>query len=591
MRKSTRSILAASAALLVPGAALADTLAQPTAVIRNQSPELRAFWVDGFNDGYKTPEQCDHLIAHLRSLHCNAVFVQMRKRADAYYASHYEPWALDDPDHFDALAYVCKLAHEPGKPAIQVHAWINACAVGGNKSPESLTKRHPDWFSLSDAAADFDSESTKIDPGNPAAADWTYRVYMDVARHYDVDGIHLDFIRYGGSGKTVGHWGYNPVSVARFNAVTGHSGQPVWDDPKWQQWRRDQVYALVRRVSAGAHALKPKMIVSAATICWGAPPADDVAYEAKSAAYTQVYASWRDWLKDGLLDLNCPMTYFDTSRHPDWWNGWLTFVKTHQYDRLSAMGIGVWLNGIPQSMQQIADTRVPVEGRPAAGAVIFSYASTDTTNKVERQNTPEFYAALATPGLWDTDVATPGMPWLTAPTTGMVTGTLLSADLTPRDTVTVRIESADGGGIVRRATTDGNGHFAVLGVPPGKYAVAVEGQERIPVQVAAGSVSVVTPGLVGRKVAGIGSLPDGSAVTLSRALVTSGSGKAAEFCYVADAFGKWPVRLHMPAGSPPAVAGDIVAVRGRMSHEGSNPVIEADAMPLIDTVLIRPAAR
>src|SRR5579862_8704979 len=90
--------------------------------------ELRAFWVDGFNDGYKTPAQCDSLLAQLRADHCNAVFVQMRKRGDAYYASHYEPWAADDPNHFDALAYLCAAAHAPGQPYIQVHAWINACA-------------------------------------------------------------------------------------------------------------------------------------------------------------------------------------------------------------------------------------------------------------------------------------------------------------------------------------------------------------------------------------------------------------------------------------------------------------------------------
>ena len=214
-----------------------------------QQSELRAFWVDGYNDGFHTPAECDLLLARVRAAHMNAVFVQMRKRADAYYASHYEPWATDDPEHFDSLEYLCRQAHAPGLLRIQIHAWLNACAVGGNKGPQSLVKMHPDWLSLSDPGGDYDGESTKIDPGNPAAADWTYRVYLDIVRHYDVDGIHMDFIRYGGSGKTVGHWGYNAVSVARYNARYGTTGQPAWNDPRWQQWRRDQVTALVRRVS------------------------------------------------------------------------------------------------------------------------------------------------------------------------------------------------------------------------------------------------------------------------------------------------------------------------------------------------------
>ena len=152
--------------------------------------------------------------------------------------SHYEGWAKDDAEQFDALQYLCSHAHAPGQPRIQVHAWINACAIGGNASAGPLTKLHPEWLSRSDTGADFDTESTKIDPGNPEAAEWTFRVYMDVVRHYDVDGIHMDFIRYGGDGKTVGHWGYNAVSVARYNKRYGTSGQPRWNDPRWRAWRR-----------------------------------------------------------------------------------------------------------------------------------------------------------------------------------------------------------------------------------------------------------------------------------------------------------------------------------------------------------------
>ena len=216
--RSTRSALLSLALLLFTFPLFAKTAKPPTPSAR---PELRAFWVDGFNDGFKTPAQCDLLLHRLRADHCNAVFVQMRKRADSYYASHYEQWAQDDPTHFDALQYLCDHAHAAGKPRIQVHAWINACAVGGNASAGALTKLHPEWLSLSDTGADYDNEATKIDPGNPQAAEWTFRVYMDVVRHYDVDGIHLDFIRYGGDGDTVGHWGYNAVSIARYNARYG----------------------------------------------------------------------------------------------------------------------------------------------------------------------------------------------------------------------------------------------------------------------------------------------------------------------------------------------------------------------------------
>ena len=150
--------------LALLGGALSPTLARaPIPAVKSAAkPELRAFWVDGFNDGFKTPGQCDLLLHRLRGMHANAVFVQMRKRADAYYQSHYEGWAQDDPEQFDALAYLCAHAHEAGHPRIQVHAWINACAVGGNASAGALTRLHPEWLSLSDTGADFDGEATKL---------------------------------------------------------------------------------------------------------------------------------------------------------------------------------------------------------------------------------------------------------------------------------------------------------------------------------------------------------------------------------------------------------------------------------------------
>src|SRR5207248_354985 len=159
-----------------------------------------------------------------------------------------------------------------------------------------------------------DGEASKIDPGNPDAADWTFRVYLDVARHYDVDGIHFDFVRYGSGEDGKGRWGYNPVSVARFNARHGRSGQPKWDDPLWMQWRRDQVTALVRKVYAMAVSLKPKIQVSAATISWGDGPHDtpemsaEEFWKTKSAAINRVFQDWRSWMKEGILDLNCLMS-------------------------------------------------------------------------------------------------------------------------------------------------------------------------------------------------------------------------------------------------------------------------------------------
>ncbi|MDQ2800511.1 MAG: family 10 glycosylhydrolase [Armatimonadota bacterium] len=562
--------------LLAPAVLRADVAAP-------NGSELRAFWVDGFNDGFKTPQQCDLLLARLRAGHCNAVFVQMRKRADAYYASHYEGWAMDDPQQFDALEYLCRKGHEKGQPRLQIHAWINACAVGGNPSAGSLAKVHPDWLSLSDKGEDFDGEATKIDPGNPAAADWTCRVYLDIVRHYDVDGIHLDFIRYGGDDKNVGHWGYNAVSVARFNRRYGTIGQPAWDDPKWQAWRRNQVTALVRRVYVQATALKPHLVVSAATIAWGNAPVDDKEYETRSASYTQVFAPWRDWLREGILDLNCPMTYFTLPKNASKWEGWSQFVKDHQYDRMAVMGCGIWLNTLPNSYALIRSTREPsVQGHRTSGVVLYCYDGTDTENGKEMENNPALYAGLSQPGIFEQDVPPPSLPWKDHPTTGAVMGTLLSKDgLTPLDGAVVTIQN-ERGTVKRTATTDGNGFWAATRLPPGAYRVTRPLARRF--FVGAGQTAVLNGAR--SRVFGLGSRPTGTKVVLTDVLVTSGSDRLGDYFCIADGFGYPALRVAAPGLVPPTVMGDKVAISGTIEQTPAGAVLKAKAVRFLGARLI-----
>ena len=586
-------------------------------------PELRAFWVDGFNPGFITPQQCDDMMANIRAMHCNAVFVQMRKRGDAYYASHYEPWATDDTDHFDALDYLCKLAHDPTKPYIQVHAWINCAAVGGSKNPRGVAALHPEWHSVSDTGLDFDGESTKVDPGIPGAQDWTYRVYMDVVRHYPVDGIHLDFIRYGGDGKTVGHWGYSPVSVARYRAAEGSDDPtivPKFDDPKWQAWRRRQVTNIVKRVYLGVKALRPKVIVSAATSCWGDGPTSDEMYEEKSAAYTDVFADWRGWMKAGILDMNCPMTYTSLAKHPTFWQHWCEFVKDHQYSHISAMGVGCWLNQIPNTIQEIQDTRAVADGgRAAAGAVLFSYAGTDalvippapsttTTSTpstpaqpqvVEEQYNPKFYDALKAPGVWSENVPTPSMPWIDHPKLGHVAGVALNDDdnLTPMDQAAVTLRQwrdrhhHEYTHLTWETTADGNGFYGFPNIKPGIYDVRIDWHGRHLVQsgvaVQAGRVSTAPQPAKHRPVACAGTLPDGAKATYVGVIVTIGSDRLGNCFYIADKIGQPAVLVQAPNLVMPTVAGDVIAVSGIVHHTaGSPPVIQATSVRFLGAQIV-----
>ena len=470
-----------------------------------------------------------------------------------------------------------------------------------------MTKLHPEWLSLSDTGANFDTEATKIDPGNPDAAEWTFRVYMDIVRHYDVDGIHMDFIRYGGDGKTVGHWGYNAVSVARYNARYGTTGPPRWNDPRWQAWRRKQVTALVRRVYANATAIKPKLIVSAATICWGDAPRSDAEYNAGSAAYSQVFAPWRDWMREGILDLNCPMTYFSKTRSAGPWRGWNTFVKDHQYGHQAALGVGAYLNSISNTLAMVKDTRQPTaHGNRAAGTVLYCYDTTVNVNGHEVEGDTALFSALPQTGVFAHDVPPPVMPWKTHPKTGALMGTLLEADtLMPADGVDITLEDGKGH-ILRQTSTDGNGFFAFAGLPPRDYSLgfsprfAADADFRntlcgVGVSVGRTSSVILTTASSHNHpsisvIAGISDLSSHSsdaAITLQNVLVTSGSDKLSDHFFVADGIGKPAIRVDTPPLVPPTVMGDRVVVSGTLHHTPGGTTLTADAMRVVGMEIVK----
>ena len=108
---------------------------------------------------------------------------------------------------------------------------------------------------------------------------------------------------------------------------------PSEQDPARGSFVRDQVTALVRKVYAMASAVNPKIQISAATIAWGDGPQTFQDWFEKSAPMNRVFQDWVSWMEEGILDLNCTMTYFNEAKHPDYFRHWTDWVKDHQYRR------------------------------------------------------------------------------------------------------------------------------------------------------------------------------------------------------------------------------------------------------------------
>ena len=329
--------------------------------------QYRAMWVDGFNDGIKSRAQVEKLVADAHRANLNALLVQVRKRGDAYFNRSEEPRALDITGSrgFDPLGYLIQAAHG-STPRIEVHAWLNTFFVG---QESGVLVKHPDWANRTNDGA----TGGYVDPGNPEVQTYTHKVFMDLARNYDVDGLHMDFVRYAGA-----TWGYTSASLAQYRQDTGATGTPAPEDARWQAWRRDRVTAFVRDLHNDLKQKYPSVKLSAALICFGGGPAN-LANWGRTSAYSSVFQDWADWLLKGYLDFGVPMNY-DSDwifREKGWFDQWVAFEKDSGFANRVVTGMGAFLNYPEDSLAEIRRVLAPsARGNQVLGVAIYSYAAT-----------------------------------------------------------------------------------------------------------------------------------------------------------------------------------------------------------------------
>jgi uncharacterized lipoprotein YddW (UPF0748 family) len=363
-----------SALLLMGGYAMADDAGYT-------KPEARAVWVVRFD--MTSPESIQRVVDTAAKYHFNAITVQVRGRGDAYYLNGLEPRAegLDkQPAPFDPLQTAIDLGHKAG---LQVHAWLNTCYCWGGaqkpKDPKHVVNAHPEWLMAdregnTPLVAGPNLEGAFLDPGNPDARKHIHDVFLDVARRYNIDGIHFDYVRYPNR-----EMGFNDSDIKGFKAMVAptltaeerdamdimpaRDAWPTMFPGKWAQWRRDNVTGLVRRIYKDVKAIKPNVAVSAALIPWGA----FTTWE-DSEPYNSTSQDWFGWMREGIIDIAVPMTYHtDTGQYA----GWVKAALENRHKTHVWAGIGDWLLTGEGDAEKIRTART----LGAQGTSIFAFAS------------------------------------------------------------------------------------------------------------------------------------------------------------------------------------------------------------------------
>ncbi len=328
-------------------------------------------------------------------------------------------------------------------------------------------------------------------------------VCLNLVKNYQIDGIHLDFIRYPESIKRIRRGasvGYNSTSVARFRRATGRQDTPAPDDSQWTEWRRQQVTQLVRRIYFESKGLNPRISVSAAVIARGKPPSNEKDFE-QAEPMQVVFQDWHGWLKEGILDLAVPMNYVreDVAKARESYNGWIRWEKQHKHGRQLAVGIGAYLNLPQDTLAQVRRARRAEHGK-VDGVSFFSYANLmkaappiATSSLIPNEAAAPVTclapiscfseaAVLAQPA------AVPTPRWLATPRTGWVAGTVREAGH-PVDGSWVMLREKGWFHKTHRTQTDGNGFFGFSALKPGRYQLRAGSGHLLDVEVVASQVA------------------------------------------------------------------------------------------------------
>jgi uncharacterized lipoprotein YddW (UPF0748 family) len=354
-------------------------------------------WVlcEGSQRVLEHPERVETLIEDAALMGVSDLFVQVYRGGRAWFESSLagtEPFQrIHAKLGYDPLPDLVSRAHERG---MRVHAWVNVLSLAGIRDARIVTELGSqavlidrrgrsilDYPKLEIPEPDrryyrMGTPAVWLDPAAPGVAEYLAETFAELLSRYpQLDGLHLDYIRYPGvlpfaPGSRFGvglDFGYGEQTRDRFFAETGLKapmGDNLRNANRWDEWRREKVTELVRAVREAAFASR----LDAANPL-------PLSISAAVGAYAErVYLSegqdWRRWLEEDLIEFAIPMAYtLDDRMFRYMAEG---FSSTPEADRIW-IGQGTWLFA-----KRPAGALAQLEVARAAGAhgeVFFSYDS------------------------------------------------------------------------------------------------------------------------------------------------------------------------------------------------------------------------
>lgn len=302
------------------------------AVNPNPKYEVRAVWlttIGGIDwphsyaqserSAEKQKEELRAILDRLQKANINTVLLQTRIRATTIYPSQYEPWDgclsgfPGKSPGYDALQFAIDECHKRG---MEVHAWVVTIPVGkwNSYGCRQLRKRFPRLIKRIDQDGYMDPEATQT-------GSYLADMCREIVQRYDVDGIHLDYIRY----------------------------PETWKFRIGKDQARGNITRIVEKIHQAVKQEKPWVKMSCSPI----GKFDDLSryWSHGWNAYTKVAQDAQAWLKDGLMDELFPMMYFRGDQFFPFAIDW----KEHSYGKIIAPGLGIYFLDPKEGKWNISD--------------------------------------------------------------------------------------------------------------------------------------------------------------------------------------------------------------------------------------------
>ena len=389
----TLSFITAVTVIVWAAPAAAQTLY--TSFVYAPKYEVRAVWLTTFggldwphthalSPGTREKQQAElrDILDRLQAAGVNTVLFQVRTRAMVLYPSAYETW---DPcltgregvsPGYDPLLFAVDECHKRG---MEIHAWLATIPIGSvkGKGYKDLKSKHPELVTVLNGKG-------LLNPEKEGTANYIAKICKEITERYDVDGIHLDFIRYPETwnfGDKRRGKGQNAAAAAR------------------REQGRAYITAIVRRIHDAVKSVKPWVKMSCAPV---GKYSDLTRYSSRGwNAHDAVCQDVHTWLRDGLMDEIFPMMYFRDNQFFPFALDW----KENAYGRIVAPGLGIYMLTPKEGNWDIGQVKRQMNVLRAIGlghAYFRSKFLTDNTKGIYSfvKDCADLYPALVPPMTW-----------------------------------------------------------------------------------------------------------------------------------------------------------------------------------------------